>query len=85
MFNFLIDNIYISCLSTNSWFSIGTDFVSSVVDIFLFSYKYQFMNLLISTDFSIAAIPTNVLMTCNYHSTAIIIDIPDPHHHYHQN
>ena len=38
----------------------GTDFASSVTDIFPFSYKFDFMKLLISTDFSIAAIPANI-------------------------
>ena len=57
MFNFLIDNIHIQIGSAVYQQTIGiptgTDCVSLVADVFLFSYEFEFMKSLIQTDLSV--------------------------------
>ena len=55
----------------------GADFAALVADIFPFSYKFEIIKLLISTNFSIAALPANILMTC-LHSYFAYTRYPPP-------
>ena len=48
-----------------------TDCAPYVEDLFIFSYEFEFMKSLISTVFSVAAMPADILMTC-LHSTTLI-------------
>ena len=58
-FNFLIDNIHIQIGSAAYQQTIGipmgTDRAPLVVDLFSFSYEFEFMKSLIRTDLSVAA------------------------------
>ena len=78
MFNFLIDNIYIQIGSAVDQQTIGipmgTDCAPLVVDLFLFSYEFEFMKSLIRTDLSVAAKFSN---TCRYIDDLLTLNNPD--------
>ena len=67
MFNFLVNNIYIqlglAVYRQTIGIPMGTDCAPLVVDLFLFSYEFEFMKSLIQTDLSVAAKFSN---TCRY-------------------
>ena len=75
MFNFLIDNVYIqmgpAVYQQASGIPVDTDCAPLVVDLFLFSYEFEFMKFLIQTDLSVVATFSNtsryiddLLQTC---------------------
>ena len=78
MFNFLIDNIYIQIGSAvyqqTIGIPMGTDCAPLVVDLFLFSYEFEFMKSLIRTDLSVAAKFSN---TCRYIDDLLTLNNPD--------